>query len=146
MSIEVRRDRELLHVSGSVQTILTIPFRANSGDNARFTLALSDGTLVEGHLDESDTCHFRVAVEGAGITRIVGSHQPVLSHEWAIEWITISDADQSARAESRAAELPLFPDLETVKAADTKFSQARQLERIADRLEAAAGSGRGGPH
>jgi hypothetical protein len=111
MSIEVRRDRELLHVSGSVQTILIIPVRAGSNDNARFTLALSDGTLVEGHLDESDTCHFSVAVEGAGITRITGSRQPVLKHEWAIEWITISDADQVARAESQAAELPLFPDL-----------------------------------
>jgi hypothetical protein len=134
MSIEVRRNRELLHVSGSVETILTIPSRTCSNDAARFTLALSDGTLVEGRLDDTDTCHFAVAVEGAGITRIMGASGAVLRHEWALEWIAISGADQSAKADSRAAELPLFPDLEAVELAETNFSQSARLERIADKL------------
>jgi hypothetical protein len=134
MSIEVRRDRELLHVSGSVETILTIPSRTNSNDDARFTLAMSDGTLLEGRLDDTDTCHFAVAVEGAGITRIMGSSGAVLRHEWALEWIAISGADQSAKADSKAAELPLFPDLEAVELAETNFSRDARLERVADRL------------
>lgn len=74
-------------------------------------------------MDDTDTCHFAVAVEGAGITRIMGSTGSVLPHEWALEWIAISGADQSAKAESKASELPLFPDLEAVELAKTNFSQ-----------------------
>jgi hypothetical protein len=108
--------------------------RSSFNDDARFTLAMSDGTLVEGRLDDTDTCHFAVALEGAGITRIIGSSGAVLRHEWALEWIAISGADQSAKAEGKVAELPLFPDLEAVELAETHFSQDARLERMADRL------------
>lgn len=140
MSIEIRRDRELLHVSGSIETILTIPPRARADDRTRFTLALSDGTLVEGVVDDTDICRFAVAIEGAGITRIAGSGEPALRHEWAVEWIAISAADQAARAESGATELPLFPDLQAVEGEATDFAQGSRLERIADKLGAGMGA------
>lgn len=111
MPIEIRRNRELLHVSGSIETILTIPPRLHAGAETRFALALSDGTLLEGTIDDADHCRFAVAIEGAGITRIAASGNPAIEHDWPVEWIAISPADQAARAESQAVDLPLFPDL-----------------------------------
>lgn len=111
MPIEIRRNHEMLHVSGSIETILTIPPRAHAAD-ARFALALSDGTLIEGAVDQADRCRFTVAVAGAGITRVAATGDPVLKHDGPVEWIAISPAEQTARADGGATTLPLFPDLQ----------------------------------
>lgn len=130
MSIQIHRERELLHVSGSIETILTIPHSAVSGAETRFTLALSDGTLVEGVLDGED-CRFEVSVAGAGLTHIGGSRGPALRHDWAIEWITISAAHQIGMAEKPADELPLFPDLAP---AEPEMPASGRLRSVMERL------------
>ena len=76
---------ERLRVTGDVEMELRVPF---DGDEDRFHLAISDGTLIAGEYDpEDDRFHYQVEVEGAGITRIAGNAVIV---EWRPEWVTIA--------------------------------------------------------
>ena len=76
---------ERLRVTGDVEMDLRVPF---DGDEDRFHLAISDGTLIAGEYDpEDDRFHYQVEVEGAGITRIAGNAVIV---EWRPEWVTIA--------------------------------------------------------
>ena len=62
---------ERLGITGGVEMELRVPF---DGDEDRFHLAISDGTLIAGEYDpEGDHFHYQVEIEGAGITRIAGT-------------------------------------------------------------------------
>jgi len=75
---------ERLRVTGYVEMELRVPF---DGDEDRFHVAISDGTLIAGEYDpEDDRFHYQVEVEGAGITRIAGNAVIV---DWRPEWVTI---------------------------------------------------------
>ena len=75
---------ERLGITGDVEMELRVPF---DGDEDRFHLAISDGTLIAGEYDpEGDHFHYQVEIEGAGITRIAGDTVTV---DWRPEWVTI---------------------------------------------------------
>ena len=80
---------------------LRVPF---DGDEDRFHLAISDGTLIAGEYDpEGDPFHYQVEIESAGITRIAGDTVTV---DWRPEWVTIGVYQP---VPARAIEpLPLF--------------------------------------
>lgn len=75
---------ERLSITGDVEMELRVPY---DGDEDRFHLAISDGTLIAGEYDpEGDHFHYQVEIEGAGITRIAGDTVTV---DWRPEWVTI---------------------------------------------------------
>lgn len=75
---------ERLGITGDVEMELPVPF---DGDEDRFHLAISDGTLIAGEYDpEDDRFHYQVEIESAGITRIAGDTVTV---DWRPEWVTI---------------------------------------------------------
>ena len=75
---------ERLGITGDVEMELRVPF---DGDEDRFHLAISDGTLIAGEYDpDDDRFHYQVEIEGAAITRIAGDTVTV---DWRPEWVTI---------------------------------------------------------
>jgi hypothetical protein len=75
---------ERLGITGDVELELRVPF---DGDEYRFHLAISDGTLIAGEYGpEDDRFHYQVEIESAGITRIAGDTVTV---DWPPEWVTI---------------------------------------------------------
>ncbi|GGO91694.1 hypothetical protein [Stakelama pacifica] len=91
-------------VAGDITKTLRIPY---DEIEERFLLAASDGSLIEGRLEE-DRFDFRVVVDGAGISRI-GSGE--LTLDWAVEWVTIAPYDAGALTERGPMPLPLFDSL-----------------------------------
>lgn len=98
--------RERLGVAGDVEMELPIPFDT---DEDRFHLAISDGTLIAGEYDaEDDRFHYRVEIEGAGITRIAGD---TVMMDWRPEWVTIAVYQPGAVPVRDLAPMPLFEKL-----------------------------------
>lgn len=102
MSIQIITDHQSLHVTGDIQTVLTVPSGA-----PHYWVSLSDGTLLEGHQSGSEHS-FRVATEGAGLTRIDGAK---IEHDWRVEWAAVSPFEAAALAEHTPGPLPLFEGL-----------------------------------
>jgi hypothetical protein len=69
--ITVSCDKEFIEVTGDVMTRLSVPCPADPDHEAVFALALSDGALIEGRLDDDGYYHFVVSQEGVGMTRII---------------------------------------------------------------------------
>ncbi len=94
---------ERLRVTGDVESELRVPF---DGDEDRFHIAVSDGTLIAGEHDpEDDRFHYQVEIEGAGITRIDGE---TVTIDWRPEWVTIALFRADAAPPRSIEPLPLF--------------------------------------
>lgn len=86
---------ERLGITGDVEMELRVPF---DGDEDRFHLAISDGTLIAGEYDpEDDRFHYQIEIEGAGITRIAGDTVTV---DWQPEWVRSASISPCRRARS----------------------------------------------
>lgn len=99
MSIHITQDHQSLRVTGDIQTVLKVPPAPS-----RYWVTLSDGTLLEG-LNDGQEHRFRVATEGAGFTRIDGSH---VEHDWRVEWAAVSPYDAAVQASRGVEPLPLL--------------------------------------
>ncbi len=94
---------ERLAVAGDVEMELCIPY---DGNEDRFHLAVSDGTLIAGEYDpEAHRFHYQVEIEGAGITRIVDD---ILTLDWRPEWVTIAVYQPNAVPTPKPLPMPLF--------------------------------------
>lgn len=94
---------ERLGVTGDFEMELRIPF---DGDEDRFHLASSDGTLIAGEYDpEGDRFHYQVEIEGAGFTRITDD---TITLDWRPEWLTIAVYQPGAVPTPKTMPLPLF--------------------------------------
>lgn len=94
---------ERLRVTGDVETEFRVPF---DGDEHRFHIAVSDGTLIAGEYDPEDgRFHYQIEIEGAGITRIVGE---TVTIEWQPDWVTIALYRADAVPPRLVEPLPLF--------------------------------------
>ena len=94
-----------LHVSGDLETVLTVPF----DDDDRFLLGLSDGTLLLGTYDDELRCSWEVAREGIGSVRVEARGVYVNT---SVEWVTASLYDANVVEPHQPQPLPLFPDLD----------------------------------
>ncbi|MXO48113.1 hypothetical protein GRI69_07575 [Erythrobacter vulgaris] len=94
-----------LHVSGDLETVLTVPF----DDDDRFLLGVSDGTLLLGTYDDELQCTWEVAREGAGSVRVEARGVYV---DTSVEWVTTSLYDANVVEPHQPQPLPLFPDLD----------------------------------
>jgi hypothetical protein len=92
---------ERISVTGDVIATFRLPV---GWADRRFRIATSDGTLLLGTYSDG-TYQFEVEVEGAGIVR---PRDAGLTLEWAVEWITISDIEDSDVAVRLPEPLPLF--------------------------------------
>jgi hypothetical protein len=102
MSITLQGEsHERISVTGDIITTLRVPV---GWADRRFRIATSDGTLILGTYSEG-AYQFEVEVEGAGIVRARGGG---LTLEWAVEWIAISDIEDSGVAMQLPEPLPLF--------------------------------------
>ncbi|MET0374444.1 MAG: hypothetical protein ABW128_09325 [Rhizorhabdus sp.] len=102
MSITLQgHPHECVNVTGDITTRLRVPV---GWADRRFRIAASDGTLILGTYSDG-AYHFDVEVEGAGIVR-PGAEG--LTLEWAVEWVAISDVEDSAVAVHLPEALPLF--------------------------------------
>lgn len=96
---------ERLSVTGDVEMELRVPF---DGDEDRFHVAISDGTLIAGeYAPDDDRFNYQVEIEGAGITRIAGD---TVTLDWRPEWVTIAVYQPAAVPVRRMEPLPLFAD------------------------------------
>ena len=109
MSITLQgQPHERVSVSGDITTTLRVPV---GWADRRFRVATSDGTLLLGTYSEGNY-RFAVEVEGAAITRVRDAGaSDVVTLDWAVEWITISDVEDSALTVRLPAPLPLFGQL-----------------------------------
>jgi len=96
--IEARTDRRL-QLTGDIETILHIPTRSGTDS---FSLAFSDGTLVQGsYRDGIDACHFAIATEGSAVTRIARHDGcDVLDLDWNFDWITLAGETETLRSKA----------------------------------------------
>lgn len=106
MSVLIRgEDRTRLKVMGDIEAELVVP------DDGCCWLSFSDGTLIEAAYDDDD-CRFSISEEGAGIARIQrDGGADVLRLDWRVEWVTAAAGGNAARAENRAAPMPVLPGL-----------------------------------
>jgi len=95
-------DSVRLHVTGDIETTLTVPYE----DNDRFLIGFSDGTLLLGAYDEQLKCVWDVATEGAGIVRFTDDGVRL---DWRVEWATVSVYDANIAEPPLPEALPLFP-------------------------------------
>lgn len=92
-----------LRVAGDLDAELRVPF---DGDEDRFHVAVSDGTLIAGEYDpELGRFHYQVESEGAGITRIEGE---TVTIDWRPDWVTIALYRADAAPLRGIEPLPLF--------------------------------------
>ncbi len=103
-----------LQLPGDVETILDIPMR---GIAEEFSLAFSDGTLVQGScIPGGNACRFGIASEGAAMARIVRQGLgDALDLDWNFDWITLASGAQTLQPEARAEDddvLQLTLDIE----------------------------------
>lgn len=77
-----------LALSGDLDTIVTLPAGAQDG---RFSIAFSDGTLINGtHDGSAQNCAFEVQVEGASMVRVErDTGKDALVLDWRMEWIMV---------------------------------------------------------
>lgn len=109
MSITLQgQSHERVSVAGDIITTLRVPV---GWADRRFRIATSDGTLLLGTYSEG-SFRFAVEVEGAAITRVRDTGaSDVVTLDWAVEWITISDVEDSALTVRLPEPLPLFEPL-----------------------------------
>jgi hypothetical protein len=96
--IEARAGHRL-QLSGDIETVLDAPAR---GVAEGFSLAFSDGTLVQGSCLSSGTaCCFRIASEGAAVARITRHGLgDALDLDWNFDWITLACGTQTLQPEA----------------------------------------------
>ncbi len=109
MSITLRGlPHERVDVAGDITTSVRVPV---GWADRRFRVATSDGTLLLGTYSEG-TYRFTVEVEGAAITQVQKADgNDVVTLDWAVEWITISDVEDSALTVRLPEPLPPFGQL-----------------------------------
>ncbi|MDV5823428.1 hypothetical protein [Sphingobium naphthae] len=103
-----------LKLTGDVETILDVPVR---GIKEGFSLAFSDGTLVQGScIPGGNACRFGITCEGAAMARIVRRGLgDALDLDWNFDWITLACGAQTLQPEARAEDddvLQLTLDIE----------------------------------
>lgn len=103
--IEPIPDSVRLRVTGDIETTLMVPY----GDDDRFLIGFSDGTLLLGTYDDSLQCVWEVARDGAGFVRFIDGTALL---EWRAEWVTVSVYDANVVEPPVPDVLPLFPDLD----------------------------------
>jgi hypothetical protein len=88
-----------LQLTGDIETILDVPPR---GIAEGFSLAFSDGTLVQGEcIPGGNACRYGIASEGAARVRIVPSGLgDALELDWSFEWITLACGTQTLRSDA----------------------------------------------
>ncbi|TVV74743.1 hypothetical protein [Sphingomonas solaris] len=102
MAIRLKGEaHERIGVTGDIVTSLRVPV---GWADRRFRVATSDGTLIIGTYAEGAYA-FAIEVEGAGIVRPLDDGLELL---WSVDWITISDVDDSAVTIREPAAMPLF--------------------------------------
>jgi len=91
-----------LQLTGDIETILDVPPR---GISEWFSLAFSDGTLVQGECIPGDNaCRYDIAAEGAAMVRIVHSGLgDALQLDWQFDWITLACGTQTLRPDAADA-------------------------------------------
>lgn len=107
MTVLIERipDSVRLRVTGDIETTLIVPY----GDDNRFLIEFSDGTLLLGTNDDSLQCVWEVARDGAGFVRFIDGAALL---EWRAEWVTVSVYDANVVEPPVPDVLPLFPDLD----------------------------------
>jgi hypothetical protein len=103
-----------LQLTGDVETILDVPVR---GIAEGFSLAFSDGTLVQGScIPGGNACRFGIASEGAAIARITRHGLgDALDLDWNFDWIALACGAQTLQPEASAQDgdvLQLTLDIE----------------------------------
>lgn len=90
-----------LQLTGDVETILNVPVR---GTTEGFSLAFSDGTLVQGRcIPGGNACRFGIASEGAAMAGVVRQGLgDALDLDWNFDWITLACGAQTLQSEARA--------------------------------------------
>jgi hypothetical protein len=95
------RDGHRLQLTGDIETVLDVPAR---GVSEGFSLAFSDGTLVQGAwIPGGHACHFAIASEGAAMVRITrqGLGEAV-DLDWNFDWITLACGAETLQPEAAA--------------------------------------------
>lgn len=103
VKIEAIPESVRLRVSGDVETILSVPFE--DGDDDRFLIGLSDGTLLVGSYDGDLKCKFDIARDGAGIVRI---RDGIAMVDFRVDWATVSAYDANVVELPNPDPMPLF--------------------------------------
>lgn len=103
-----------LQLTGDVETILDVPVR---GITEGFSLAFSDGTLVQGScIPGGNACLFGIASEGAAMARIVRQGiGDALDLDWNFDCITLACGAQTLQPAAKAEDdhvLQLSLDIE----------------------------------
>ena len=88
-----------LQLTGDIETILDVPPR---GIAEGFSLAFSDGTLVQGEcIPGGNACRYGIASEGAAMVRIVHSGLgDALELNGQFDWITLACGTQTLRPDA----------------------------------------------
>ncbi|WP_260926737.1 hypothetical protein [Novosphingobium sp. 9] len=88
-----------LHLTGDIETVLDVPAR---GIAEGFSLAFSDGTLVQGTcIPGGDACRFGIASEGAAMARITRHGLgDALDLDWSFDWITLACGAQTLQPDA----------------------------------------------
>lgn len=88
-----------LQLTGDIETILDVPLR---GIAEGFSLAFSDGTLVQGEcIPGGNACRYGIASEGAAMVRIVHSGLgDALELDWRFDWITLACGTQTLQPDA----------------------------------------------
>lgn len=113
------RDGHRLQLTGDIETVLDVPAR---GIDEGFSLAFSDGTLVQGIcIPGGDACRFAIASEGAAKVRIARHGLgEALDLDWDFDWITLACGAQTLQPEAATDDedvLQLTLDIEVRDAA-----------------------------
>ncbi|MCJ8159914.1 hypothetical protein [Sphingomonas sp. LaA6.9] len=108
MTILIEPDFDRLRISGDIEQEITLT--PDDEGLARFSIALSDGTLLAVRWD-GESHSFAVARDGAGITTIrpAGASESV-RHDFPIDWAVVVPAGEVAERRPGRSPLPLFPE------------------------------------
>lgn len=101
-----------LSITGDIERVIEIPLDGLDDlarEVIRYSVALSDGTMLVGSFLDDETHRLDVAVEGAGIVR--GQADGGVRVEWPVEWLTVASDRRSLVRADAPEPLPLFPQL-----------------------------------